>query len=295
MDVSGNRNFRQLPPSATGERRFAAHFSLPYWSHASASEKFFARRTEETPLQFSAMYFRRPQHDENGNWNCRWIDRCTITDSTGCRVVNDHYPARLQFNIPRLQHWMTEQQFMPLMKVSFRPAFADMADSPVITHVERLWDVLDLDTAINDNMLTDDRDEAEPDLHAVIEHTTGVVIPLGVGTRTEFIVGQNDMMTIRVRSTGSVDTPYHSLNGNEKYEDDAAAGSASGARSDSRSGKPYTEQELNRDIARWSRELGEHIAKRDTEEFAQWRAAIRELKEEALFEDRISQLERDQD
>ncbi|KAB8287111.1 hypothetical protein DSM100688_1886 [Bifidobacterium ramosum] len=269
MDVSSNRYFSPIP---TGEHRFAAHFSLQYPTHLDWLVKFMEKRTAETPLQFSAAFFRRPARDKHGNWTGKWIEHCTVTDATGSRIVNEYYPKRQQIHIPYLHYRLNTRQLMPLMKVSFRPAFADAPDSPVVTHVERLWDVLDYETALRGNMLTDDAEEAEPDVYAIIEHTTGIIIPIAVGMKAEFIVGQDDMMTIRVLPMASR-SGYRSYNGHERYEDEGT----------------YSEQELRDDIARWSRELGEQIAKRDTEEFANWREAIKELKERTQEYDRDNQ------
>lgn len=268
MDVSANRYFSAI---ATGNHRFAAHFSIPYPSDVNGIVKFVERRTAETPLRFSGVYFRRPKRDTIGAWNCRWIEHCTITDATGCRVVNNYYPARQQINIPYLHYWLNVRQFTPLMKVSFRSAFPNLRDSPVATHVERLWDVLDWETAKRDNMLTDNRNEAESGLFAIIEHTTGLVLPLAIGTRTEFIVDDSDTMTIRVLPASSYSS-YRSLNGHERYEQEGT----------------YSEQQLHDDIERWSRELSNQIAQRDTEAFAAWCEAIDELKEKTLDNDRAN-------
>ena len=157
------------------------------------------------------------------------------------------------------------------MKVSFRSAFPNLRDSPVATHVERLWDVLDWETAKRDNMLTDNRNEAESGLFAIIEHTTGLVLPLAIGTRTEFIVDDSDTMTIRVLPASSYSS-YRSLNGHERYEQEGT----------------YSEQQLHDDIERWSRELSNQIAQRDTEAFAAWCEAIDELKEKTLDNDRAN-------
>ena len=265
MDVSGNRLFREL---ADG-RGHSAHFSIPYPSHLDVTLKFMQRRTAETPLRFDAMYFRSPRITPDGGRSCTWIERCTITDPAGCLVVNDHYPARQQINIPYLRYRLNTRQLTPLMKVAFRPAFPDMPDSPVVTHVERLWDMLDYETALRDGMLTDDPAEAQPELYAIIEQTTGLVLPLAVGMRVEFILGGDDVMTIRAMPAARR-SRYRSHNGHERYE--CADG--------------YDENRLRDDIARWSHELGRHIDRRRTAEFADWRKAIEELKERTRDYDR---------
>lgn len=228
------------------------------------------RRVEGTPLQFGVEYLRHPEQDANGDWNCRWIERFDVTDSTGSRVKNPWDPPRTQFNMRHLLYRMQTGDIHPLLKVSFHGAFADMPDSPMVTHVERMYDVLDLDTARRDNLLTTKSLEAESGLLALIEYTTGSVLVVAAGTQVD-VVKERSSSTTLIRVTpvpggGRV----RSFNGFERYDDEHASDDW---------------LRTLADISDWSRELRRHIDAQHSPQFASWREAIKDLKERVKHDD----------
>lgn len=255
MLMAGNRLYKPVP---RGENRYAAVITMTEWWHPSRLKELAIARTRNTPLRFTAAYFRRRDDAHAERWD--------VTDSTGCRVRNGYEPEWGQFNPPHLVDWLSLRKTAPLLKVSFRDAFPDMDDSPSMTHVERMWDVLDLDRALQEGLLTNRRRDAVPDLIALVEHSTGVVIPAASNTRVEFIVGDDPEMIIRTYPIRKGGAGYRSFNGHEKYMD---------------SPDGCGEVETLVDITLWSSELERLIADRDTEAFEGWRRSIQDLKERA--------------
>ncbi|MBW3080729.1 hypothetical protein [Bifidobacterium saguinibicoloris] len=273
LDMSKNKHFHPIP---TGTNRRLARIKLCYPGNALQVQRLLRVRVRETPLRFDVAYFRFPQ-DGNGEWCGKWIEPFTITDTLGCVVTDDRTPARGQFNMRYLAYRLCNGVTSPLAKIGFREAMPGMPDSPVTTHADKLWDVLDLDVACRDGLLTDDPDESLRGSFAVIEHTTGIVLPAFVGTVIELIVGEEDAMTIRIRpidaDTGVEHDPangYHSLNGHERYESETG----------------YTDTQLRADIDTWSGELRRLVALRDTSAFAKERAAVATLREVTRDDDR---------
>lgn len=274
LDMSKNKHFHPIP---TGRNRKLARIKLCYPDNAPGLQRLLTIRTRETPLRFDVAHFRFPLQDENGAWHGKWIEPFTITDTLGCMVTDDRTPARGQFNMRFLKYRLQNGVTSPLAKISFREAMPGMPDSPITTHVDKLWDALDLDTAIGEGLLTGDPDESLAGSYAIIENTTGIVLPAFVGTVIELIVGEEDAMTIRIRPIDS-DTgvehdstnDYHSLNGHERYESETG----------------YSDAQLRADIDTWSGEVRRLVALRDTPAFDKERAAVERLREVTRDDDR---------
>ncbi|MBT1176529.1 hypothetical protein JS532_02980 [Bifidobacterium callimiconis] len=267
-----DRLFRRV---ARGEGRRASEFDISGARRAGVVVRLLSRRVRDTPLRFDVMYFRRPERDADGRWNCRWIERYDMTDSAGCRKEDDREPAHFQFNMRYLRSWLWRGIRHPLFKASWRSAFPDMPGSPMITHVERLFDVLGLDTALRDRLLTDEANEAADGLYALVERTTGVVIPTAVDTRITVIIQNDSTLTVRVEPLPGDGTAYRSRNGHERYLDEHGE---------------WTQNQLLTDIDRWSRELARHIRESDeSPRYASLRVAVKELKERTRNDDEANQ------
>lgn len=257
-------------PIPTGEHRSVASFNVNGCDGPTGIKHELEVRAGNTPLRFDVEYFRHPERGADGRWNCRWIERYDVTDSMGIRKKDDWGPARAQFNMRYLSYRLQMGEYHPLLKTSFRDAFPDMPDSPEMTHVELLYDVLGLETARRDNLLTADRSEAEPGLYAIVEHSTGAVIPISREMRVDFIAEGDAMMTIRAKPV-PVENTYHSLNGHERYGD----------------GQPDDGDWFRTmvDIGEWSRQLRRLIDAAQWPQFAGWRKAVAELEERTKQDD----------
>lgn len=260
---------RLFTPIPRGEHRRASSFTIHDGQRPGIIARQLNRRLRDTPLQFDVMYFRRPERNADGNWNCRWIERYAVTDATGCRVEDDRVPARRQFNMRYMLSHLQWGNHHPLLKASFRNAFPDMADSPVITHVERLFDVLNLETARRDRLLTDDFFSAAQDLYALVERTTGVVLPAAVNTQVTVIMENAPMVVVRVKPIPSDGPRYHSHNGHERYEKTG----------------DWDQARLQADIDRWSKELRDQINITKSPKYALLQRAVSDLKERTRNDD----------
>ncbi|KAB7790491.1 hypothetical protein [Bifidobacterium leontopitheci] len=272
MDISKNWRFGEVP---TGVDRMYAKIHIGHPNNATGIEKMIHARTAETPLDFSVMYYRFPRQAADGTWSNRSMERFEYTDLSGCRVRDERYPKRLQFNLRFLQYRLSAGLIRPLMKVEFRDAFDGMEDSPVVTRIAKLWDVLDLETLRRDNLLTDDMDESLRGGYALVEHTTGIVLPACPGATIEFIVdGGEDAMMIRVTPTNrSMPT----------LPTDDAPSSTGYERYDTPDG--IDERRLQADIERWSADLEQQIGIRDSPQFDRERKVIERLRAITAEED----------
>lgn len=239
--------------------------------------------TEGTPLRFSISFFRHPhpvrdggEEDAGNGWNCRWIEWAAATNSVGERGRYTWCSKRLQFNLTYLHDRLLRGGLLPMLSVSFRPAFPGMDDSPMVTHLDRMFDLLDLADAKRDRILTDDPEKAEPGVLAMIEHTTDAIIPLAAGSRVELTAERDhpDGVVIRVCTPWAMtEPPKKGGEGAARYswpneiDDDAAA---------------------RADISRWSEQLKWLIAMRDRPEYDALRDDIRKLKERMTRDDRLN-------
>ena len=183
-------------------------------------ERYFTR--PELPLRYSVMFFRHPRRLADGRWNCVWQQRLLysgIFGIPGMPTEDTYAPVQTQFNILHLADWLRFRNLRPSLTVSARPAWPDMPDSPLTTHIDKLWDLIGLDQARKNDILTDDPDEAQPNVMAVIEHTTGMIIPVTNWTLLCCENHDDSSMTISVMPHRN-QYEYTSLNDHERYDDD---------------------------------------------------------------------------
>ena len=241
-------------------------------------------RTADTPLRFSTAFFRHPRpigecgdgaEDAGNGWNCRWIEWSATTDADGERRRYKCYPKRLQFNLPYLRNRLLRGRLLPMLHISFRPAFPGMDGSPMVTHLDRMFDMLNLVDAERDRLLVDDPREAEPGVFALIEHTTGVVIPVAAGCHVELTVEVDDPDAVHIRVCepwAMTEPPQSGGEGSSRYSWP----------------NEFDDAEARADIDRWCRQLKELVARREGPEYAALRNDIERLKERMTRDDLLN-------
>lgn len=246
------------------------------WKDRCEVGEWIGELTADTPLRFSTAYIRHPQQVD-GEWNCRWIEYVEWTNYYGERVRYTREPKRNQFNTEYLRWRLQHYYLTPKMTVSFRTVISDVPDSPAGMHVEFLEDVVNLETAVADRILTRRRSEGEEGVFAIVERSTGIVLPVAEGltlTVDRSVPNEVSLDLRYVDETIAEESRVGSFNGFEKYE----------------SGMPEVGlEETYRDIARWSDELGRHIDAGQGPCFAGLRRAVAQLKRKTAEYDLINE------
>ncbi|PLS29186.1 hypothetical protein [Bifidobacterium parmae] len=244
------------------------------WTKRREVGQFVSDMTSDLPFDFSTMYFRKPRKID-GEWNCKWMEHCEWTNYFGERAPYKRLPKRVQFNTEyllwRLQHF----RLNPKMTLSCKP-ISDDPDAPMLTHVDFLHDMLNLQTAVDDRMLTHRRSEGEPGVFAVIERMTGVILPVAEGLTLTVDRSKPGEVTLDIGYVEEGDLRYASVgsfNGFEKYE----------------YGKPaVSAEETYRDIDRWMDELGRHIDDGESPRFDGLRRSVDQMRRKMHEYDRVN-------
>lgn len=258
----------------SGAQENVYRLAVTSWMKRREVGEFISSVTSDLSFDFSTAYFRKPRKID-GEWNCKWMEYCEWTNYFGERAPYKRLPKRNQFNTEyllwRLQHF----RLNPKMTLSYRPMF-DSPDAPMVTHVDFLHDMVNLDTAVEDRMLTRRRSEGEPGVFAIIERTTGVILPAAEGLTLTVDRSEPGEVTMDLAYVDEDDSRYASVpgfNGFEKYEYDKPAVSA---------------EETYRDIDRWMDELGRHIDDGEGPRFAGLRRSISRMQRRMREYDRVN-------
>lgn len=251
---------------------------LESWKNRHEVEEWLEEATADTPLCFTTAYIRHPRQVD-GAWNCRWIEYVEWTNYYGERVRYTRAPNRTQFNTEYLKWRLQHYRLTPKMTVGFKSVLPGVTGVPMEAHVDFLEDALRLETAMTDRILTQRRSEGEEGVFAIVERSTGVVIPAAEGLT--LTVGRSvpgkvslDLAYVDEDEAAAERKRIGSYNRFEKYE----------------AGMPMVSvEETYRDIERWSAELARHVDDGQGPRFAGLRRAVEELKDKTAAYDLINE------